>query len=127
VFLRGSVVKRAKKCKRKKSRSVVLDTLIWHIVPFLCLEYLDIMSCTSGFGNNSEINVRKKYFETGEQVKVFVFTALDQMTIHGDVVMDFLFIHPFGWIRIIIAWGRKSQKDPSDLNMISTLCGVWRP
>jgi hypothetical protein len=28
------------------------------------------------------------------------------MTIHGAVVMDFLFIQPFGWIRIIIAWGR---------------------
>jgi hypothetical protein len=52
-------------------------------------------------------------------LKVFLFNALDQ--IRGDVVMDFLFIQPFGWIRIIIAWGRKSQKNPSDLNMVSTL------
>jgi hypothetical protein len=36
------------------------------------------------------------------------------------VVMDFLFIQPLGWIRIIIAWERKSQKNPSDLNMVST-------
>jgi hypothetical protein len=54
-------------------------------------------------------------------LKVFLFTALDQMTNHGAVVMDFLFIKPFGWIRIIIAGGRKSQKNPSDLNMVSTL------
>jgi hypothetical protein len=42
------------------------------------------------------------------------------MTIHGAVVMDVLFIQPFGWIRIIIAWGRKSH-----LNMVSTrkVCG----
>jgi hypothetical protein len=42
------------------------------------------------------------------------------MTIHGAVVMDFLFIQQFGWIRIIIAWGRKTQ-NPSGLNiMVST-------
>jgi hypothetical protein len=58
-------------------------------------------------------------------LKVFLFTALDQMTIHGAVAMDFLFIQPFGWIRIIIAWGRKSQNNPSDLNIVSTreVCG----
>jgi hypothetical protein len=28
-------------------------------------------------------------------------------------------IQPFGWICIIIAWGRKSQNNPSDLNMVS--------
>jgi hypothetical protein len=58
-------------------------------------------------------------------LKVFLFTALDQMTIHGAVVIDFLFIQPFDCIRIIIAWGRKSQNNPSDLNMVSTreVCG----
>jgi hypothetical protein len=50
-------------------------------------------------------------------LKVFLFNALDQMTIHGAVVMDFLFIQPFGWIRIIIACGKKSQKNQSDLNL----------
>jgi hypothetical protein len=37
----------------------------------------------------------------------------------------FLFIQPFGWIRIIIAWERKSQNNPSDFNMVSTreVCG----
>jgi hypothetical protein len=58
-------------------------------------------------------------------LKVFLFTALDLMTIHGAVVMDFLFIQPFGWIRIIIAWGRKIQNNPRDLNMVSSreVCG----
>jgi hypothetical protein len=68
--------------------------------------------------------LNKKHIKVIEIVrifKVFLFTALDQMTIHGAVVMDFLFIQPFGWIRIIIAWGRKSQKNPSDLNMVATL------
>jgi hypothetical protein len=64
---------------------------------------------------------RLKVIEIVGILKVFLFTALDQMTIHGAVVMDFLFIQPFGWIRIIIAWGRKSQKNPSDFNMVSTL------
>jgi hypothetical protein len=44
------------------------------------------------------------------------------MAIHGAVVMDFLFIQPFGWIHVIIAWGRKSQNNPSDLNT-RELCG----
>jgi hypothetical protein len=52
-------------------------------------------------------------------LNVFLFTALDLMTIHGAtihgaVAMDFLLIQPFGWIRIIIAWGRR-------IRVISTL------
>jgi hypothetical protein len=61
---------------------------------------------------------RVKVIEIVGILKVFLFTALDQMTIHGAVVMDFLFIQPFGWIRIIIAWGRKSQKNPSDATLM---------
>jgi hypothetical protein len=64
---------------------------------------------------------RVKVIEIVGILKVYLFTALDQMTIHGAVAMDFLFIQPFRWIRIIIACGRKSQKNASDLNMVSTL------
>jgi hypothetical protein len=46
---------------------------------------------------------RIKVIEIVGILKFFLFTALDQITIHGAVVMDFLFIQPFGWIRIIIA------------------------
>jgi hypothetical protein len=50
---------------------------------------------------------RVKVIEIVCILKVFLFTALDLMTIHGAVAMDFLLIHPFGWIRIIIACGRR--------------------
>jgi hypothetical protein len=66
------------------------------------------------------------YISTKKCIKVIeivgilkvLFTALD-LTIHGAVVMDFLFIQPFGWIRIIN--NRLGKKNPSDLNMVSTL------
>jgi hypothetical protein len=46
--------------------------------------------------------------------------ALNTIISHRPMVNDFEFIQPFGWIRIIIAWGRKSQNNPSGLNMVST-------
>jgi hypothetical protein len=57
----------------------------------------------------TKISTKKsvKVIEIVGILKVFLFTALDLMTIHGAVVMDFLFIQPFGWIRIIIACGRR--------------------
>jgi hypothetical protein len=61
-------------------------------------------------------HVKLKVIEIVGILKVFLFAALDQMTIHGAEVIDFLFIQLFGWILIIIAWGRKSQKNPSDLH-----------
>jgi hypothetical protein len=49
--------------------------------------------------------------------------AMDHCTVRGVGVSACWRgpIQPFGWICIIIAWGRKSQKNPSDLNMVSTL------
>jgi hypothetical protein len=38
-----------------------------------------------------------KVIEIVRILKVFLFTALDQMTIHGAVVMDF-FVHSAVWL-----------------------------
>jgi hypothetical protein len=67
---------------------------------------------------------RVKVIEIVGILKVFLFTALDLMTIHGAVVMDFLFIQPFGWIRIIIARGEEKARRIRVIYGLHTLRGV---